>query len=74
MKIAIGIIMVAILLVIIVKFFELSIITGINSGFNKGLKLQPTETDLYYEGLYKKIRIAYIVMSILTLFYMFVIL
>ena len=74
MKIAIGIIMVAILLVIVVKFFELSIITGLNSGFNKGLKIEPTETDLYYEGLYKKVRIAYIIMSILTLAYAFFIL
>ena len=74
MKIAIGLILVVILLIIVVKFFELSIITGINSGFNKGLKLQPTETDLYYEGLYKKVRIAYIVMSIITLAYMFFIL
>ena len=74
MKIAIGIIMVAILLVIVVKFFELSIITGLNSGFNKGLKIEATEKDLYYENLYHKVRIAYIIMSILTLAYAFFIL
>ena len=52
-----------ILLIIMWKFLELSIKTGVTSGFNKGLDLQPTEEDIQQERLYFYVRIAYMVVS-----------
>lgn len=66
---AMFIILLTTLLVTVVKFFILSITTGITSGLNKGLKLQPDEKDIRQEKSWNRWRWAYAALSIITLIY-----
>jgi len=69
MKIATFVILIILLLIASIKFLFLSIQTGINSGFNKGLKLEPAEEDIRQEKLWNRWRWVYVALSIITLIY-----
>lgn len=74
MKTAIMIILIISILVTVGRTFQLSVQTGITSGINKCLNIEPTEKDITEERAWNRWRRAYIVLSIITLTYAFFVL